>query len=313
MASAGYVREYFDHHAREWLEQAYAEEHLPSVFPLGDERVRVALEGIAPAVQSGAHLADLGCGGGQLCGHAARLGLEVVGVDAAPGMIAAAEELCATLDQDAATRIRLVVAPFDSADLPAGDFHAVTAMGLLEYLPEDGPLLREAHRLLRPGGLFAVSCRNRLFSLASSNDYTASEIASGRARLLLAELRELVAGTRPDDLQGLARELAAAAEELQQAAATDETVPAPEMFHHPSSFSQDRRQHTPAELRRSAEAEGLEVRTVLPLHHHPLPPAVEGVAPRVYNRLALAWQHGLGSSPLGLAYASSFVAVLARP
>ena len=48
------------------------------------------------------------------------------------------------------------------------------------------------------------------------------------------------------------------------------------------------------------------------LHPHPLPPALEPLAPRVYNRLALAWQRPLERSPVGLAFCTAFVAAFER-
>ena len=66
-----YVKDYFDRNAAAWVEGAYAG---GSKFPVGPERVRLAIEGVAPAMRDGAALVDLGCGGGQLCIHAARLG-----------------------------------------------------------------------------------------------------------------------------------------------------------------------------------------------------------------------------------------------
>ena len=50
----------------------------------------------------------------------------------------------------------------------------------------------------------------------------------------------------------------------------------------------------------------------LALHPHPLPPDLEHLSPRFYNRLALAWQRSLERSPLGLAYSSAFVAIFER-
>ena len=72
-----YVREYFDSRASAWLEQAYLQDPLPTKYRIGDERVRVTIEGVAGAVPAGGSLVDLGCGGGQLCLHAARLGWKV--------------------------------------------------------------------------------------------------------------------------------------------------------------------------------------------------------------------------------------------
>ena len=53
-------------------------------------------------------------------------------------------------------------------------------------------------------------------------------------------------------------------------------------------------------------------RELLALHPHPLPPALEPLAPRTYNRLADAWQRALERSPAGLAFSTAFVAVFER-
>jgi SAM-dependent methyltransferase len=311
--SEGYVRSYFDRRAEDWLGGAYVEDRLPDRFPIGDERVRLALAGVAAAFGAEPRLIDLGCGGGHLCAHAARLGVEAVGVDVARGMVDAAEELATQLEPAQAARVRFVLGSFDQSGLPDGWADAVTAMGLIEYLPEDRPLLIEARRLLRPGGRFAVSCRNRLFNLQSANALTASEAAAGEAERLLAELAGAISSIERGDVVGLARELASASDALAAAADADDGArPQARDFEHKRSFAEVRRQHTPAELDAVAADAGLRVVDVLSLHPHPLPPALEPLAPRVFNQLALSWQRAVETSPLGLAFCSAFVAVLER-
>jgi SAM-dependent methyltransferase len=295
-----YVQDYFDRNAHAWVEAAYAGDVR---FPVGAERVRLAIEGVAPAMQEGSRLVDLGCGGGQLCVHAANLGWRAVGVDSAPGMIDEARAESEGLD------VEWIVASYDESGLPDGGFDAVTAMGLIEYLPDDDGLFAEAARLLRSGGRFAVSCRNRLYNLQSANEYTADEPETAR---LLDELREELARTRPEDLQGLGESLAAAADELEAAAADDRDVPPRELHDHRRAFQRGRRQHTPRELAPAAERHGFAPADVLALHPHPLPPALEPLAPRTYNRLAQAWQRSLERSPAGLAFSTAFVAVFER-
>lgn len=300
---ADYVKEYFDRHAEAWVESAYAGEVR---FPVGAERVRLALEAVEPARGDGGALVDLGCGGGQLCVHAAKLGWSVVGVDVAPAMIEQAELERGDLP------IRYVVASFDENGLDAGAFDAVTALGLIEYLPEDDALFAEAQRLLRPGGRFAVSCRNRLFNLQSVNDYTERELARGDASALLSELRDLLDTSTAPELRALAAELAAAGPDLARAAKLDADGAGEQLFDHRRSFADDRRQHTPSELREAASRQGFRDVDVRALHPHPLPPALESLAPRVYNQIATAWQRALERSPLGLAVCSAFVAVFER-
>lgn len=298
-----YVREYFDRHAERWVEAAYVGD---TRFPIGPERVRLALDGVAPAFREGAALIDLGCGGGQLCLDAAELGWRVVGVDVAPAMIDEARELCSGRDVD------FVVGSFDASGSPDASFDAVTAMGLIEYLPDDAGLFREARRLLRPGGRFAVSCRNRLYNLMSANRYTERELASGEAPALLAELDAVLAHADRRELRALAEALAEAGSELAEAAQDDGALAPPDLHEHTTAFAEERRQHTPSELVAAAREAGLQPIETLALHPHPLPPAAERLSPRVYNRLALAWQRPLERSPLGLAFCSAFVAVFER-
>ena len=301
-----YVREYFDSRASAWLEQAYLADPLPAKYRIGDERVRVTIEGVAGAVPAGGSLVDLGCGGGQLCLHASRLGWKVTGVDVAEGMIDEARRLCEDTD------VELLVAPYEDSGLPGDAFDAVTALGLIEYLPDDDGLLREASRLLRPGGRFAVSCRNRLYNVSSLNDYTLAEAERGAVGELAGELAVTLRGADREALSRLAASLAEAADELEEAMRLDESTPPPDLLDHPTAFAAERRQHTPAGIAAAAEGAGLRLAGIKALHPHPLPASVERVAPRFYNRLALAFQRPLEDSPLGLATASSFVAVLEK-
>lgn len=298
-----YVRDYFDRHAERWVEAAYAGD---TRFPVGAERVRLALEGVEPARRDGAALVDLGCGGGQLCVHAARLGWSAVGVDVAPGMIEQAERERGDLP------IRYMVASFDESGLEDGAFDTVTALGLIEYLPDDDALFAEARRLLRPGGRIAVSCRNRLYNLQSANHYTRREIERGEAGALSDELGAWLDETNPAELRKLADELAAAGAELAEAARRDGDEPPPGLLDHARTFGEERRQHTPRALAGVAERAGFRSACILALHPHPLPPDLERLSPRFYNRLALAWQRPLERSPLGLAFCSAFVGVFER-
>jgi SAM-dependent methyltransferase len=292
-----YVKNYFDTHAQRWVEAAYIGDVK---FPIGPERIRLAIEGVAPAMQKGSRLVDLGCGGGQLCIHAAHLGWRPVGVDVAPSMIDEARLATGDLEID------WVVAGYEESGLPSGDFDALTALGLIEYLEDDGGLFAEAARLLHVGGRLAVSCRNRLYNLFSANDYTANEDESER---LLEELRETLAGTQREDLYALADSLAEAADELRRAASEDAAEPPPELHDHIRAFARGRKQHTPRDVGAIGEQHGFRHVETLALHPHPLPPSLEPLAPRTYNALASAWQRPLERSPAGLAFSTAFVAV----
>jgi SAM-dependent methyltransferase len=308
-----YVTEYFDRHAQRWVEAAY----VGGVrFPVGPERVRLALEGTAPALHDGSRLVDLGCGGGQLCVQAAQLGWNAVGVDVAEGMIEEARAYAGAVD------VEWIVGSYDESGVADGEAAAVTALGLIEYLDDDAGLFAEAARLLGHGGRFAVSCRNRLYNLLSANDYTRSELlesgdglldgSGSDAPRLLDELRDALGAASDDALHALALSVAERADELRAAVEADRAEPPPELHDHVRAFQRGRRQHTPAELDAVAGEHGLRHAETLALHPHPLPPALEPLAPRTYNALALAWQRPLERSPVGLAFSTAFVAVFER-
>lgn len=95
-------------------------------------------------VGAGTHLLDAGCGAGLALGMAAALGATVSGADAAAGMIAIARR------RVPGARIEQA----DLEDLPFADrsFDAVSGFNSFQYAATPEAALREARRVLRPGG-----------------------------------------------------------------------------------------------------------------------------------------------------------------
>lgn len=309
------VHGHFSERAREWLALAYGEGDSPRSYPLGGQRVRLALAAIRERLGSGrGHVVDLGCGGGDLCAHAALLGFRVTGVDAATGMLTEARGRLDALPAAGRDRVTLKHADAVANGLADGCADAVAALGLLEYLTEDAPFFREAARLLRPGGALVVSCRNRLFNMVSANEYTRAEVADGRAAELLEELAALRPG--PEELRcfgEFSRRLQEALAGFEEALARDgREAETPRAEADGSGrFAGRRRQHTPREIVRVASAAGFTAPTVHGVHPHFGPSVLETVAPRAYNRLCRALE-AFESRPASLAWSSSFLVALTR-
>ncbi len=147
---------------------------------------------------SGLRILDIGCGGGLLSEPMARLGAEVVGVDAAERNVHVAtlhaDEQGLSVDYRHATAEDLV----DEGE----SFDAILNMEVVEHVSDPGAFLAACHDLLRPGGLMACSTINR----------TAKSFALA---IVGAEyvMRWLPAGTHqwsrfltPDELFGLLRQ-----------------------------------------------------------------------------------------------------------
>ena len=96
----------------------------------------------------GLRVLDLGCGKGRFARRLAEDGAAVVGLDLSAAMLAEGEGL----DRVRASARRL---PF--AD---GAFDAVVAVEVFEHLAALDDVLREARRVLRPGGVLAIVDKN---------------------------------------------------------------------------------------------------------------------------------------------------------
>jgi ubiquinone/menaquinone biosynthesis C-methylase UbiE len=101
----------------------------------------------------GGRALDLGCGTAVVTLALARARFEVVGVDHSPEMLEIGRRKLAQAG---------LPATLETGDVRAlrfgdGEFDCVTIQGLLHHLEEVGPCLREATRVLNPGGFLYVS------------------------------------------------------------------------------------------------------------------------------------------------------------
>jgi len=104
---------------------------------------------------AGKRAADVGCGAGLLCEPLARLGAEVVGIDAAPENIAVArlhaEGQGLAIDYRAGSIDVLGAEPFD----------LITSLEVIEHVDDPAAFVRGLAAALKPGGLLILSTPNR--------------------------------------------------------------------------------------------------------------------------------------------------------
>ncbi|MFJ6833423.1 methyltransferase domain-containing protein [Streptomyces sp. NPDC091209] len=117
----------------------------------GEPRAAAAADAVLALVPSAARsLLDLACGTGIVTRRlvAGRPGLRATGTDAAYGMA-----------RRAAARLpgSVVLADCRRLPFPNGSFDAVSAIWLLHLLGDAGPVVAEAARVLRPGGVFVTT------------------------------------------------------------------------------------------------------------------------------------------------------------
>jgi 2-polyprenyl-3-methyl-5-hydroxy-6-metoxy-1,4-benzoquinol methylase len=97
-------------------------------------------------------ICELGCGGGSLVSRLAARSFSVTGVDASDVLLASAAKHHAS---DKVTLVRGVIGELPPISL-AGTFDLVVSSDVIEHLLQPALLIRDAHRLLRPGGRLVV-------------------------------------------------------------------------------------------------------------------------------------------------------------
>jgi SAM-dependent methyltransferase len=127
--------------------------------PVLEPRAVALLDRLDGAVTSGAsRLIDIGTGTGTLARAALRRwpAAEVVGIDVSSGMTTAAEaEADRLLAPQERQRFSTRVAPADSLPFADASFDAAISSFVLQLVPNRFRAVREARRVLRPGGVLA--------------------------------------------------------------------------------------------------------------------------------------------------------------
>ncbi|MGW1023838.1 class I SAM-dependent methyltransferase [Streptomyces sp. NPDC002577] len=158
----------------------------------GEPRAQAAAEAVLGLVPAASRtLLDVACGTGLVTSRLTRAGLRALGVDISPGMLSVA-----------ARRLDGAVVLGDSRRLPFADssFDAVTAVWLLHLLPDAAPVVAEAARVLRPGGVFVTTVdKNAAHETGSDLDALVAPHRSAVAADASARITEYAAahGLRP--------------------------------------------------------------------------------------------------------------------
>ncbi|MBA2689170.1 MAG: class I SAM-dependent methyltransferase, partial [Gemmatimonadaceae bacterium] len=110
----------------------------------------------------GGDVLEVGCGAGQGLGYLASLARTVVGGDVSATILNIARKHYGE---------RIPLEQFDAEHIPFADgsFDALIIFEAIYYLKDAAPFLREAHRVLRPGGRLLITTANKdLFDFTPS-------------------------------------------------------------------------------------------------------------------------------------------------
>jgi len=144
-------------------------------------RRRLVMRLLEPCLKPGSGwLLDAGCGTGALLTELQQRARHVVGLDLEPLALRYARQR----GEFALVQARLEALPFRS-----NTFDAITALDVLEHLPDDRPALRELRRVLKPDGVLIITVPAYRF-LWSKHDIALHHYRRYTARELRARLHE---------------------------------------------------------------------------------------------------------------------------
>lgn len=131
--------------------------------------------------RSGDRIVDLGCGSGRAIAWNADAGASVVGVDISPFFAA-----------EAVTHADLVLGDLRRLPLRAASFDKAWSLDVMEHLSPEAlrDVLREAHRVLRPGGSFFIYTHVRKNGWPARGVRAVNQLARVVERAGLLDLRQ---------------------------------------------------------------------------------------------------------------------------
>jgi SAM-dependent methyltransferase len=144
----------------------------------------------------GSRILDLGCGPGFLSFDLAGRGFCGVGLDSAPAMIQHCK--AQAVAQGASGLWHYHVGDVELLPFRDESFDAAICAGVVEYLPNEEILLREAARVLKPGGRFIISYTNKYgYTMSLFSLFLWFERMPG-ARKALSRIRRVLVGGKHD-------------------------------------------------------------------------------------------------------------------
>ena len=153
----------FEAVAAEWWDPNGKFKPLHMMNPVRLEYITTQIAGefdrdlATPRPFEGLRILDIGCGGGLLCEPMARLGAEIVGVDAAERNIPVAQ----THAEQSGLEIEYRFSTAEALAAAGEQFDVVLNMEVVEHVADPQAYLNACHALLKPGGLHLCSTINR--------------------------------------------------------------------------------------------------------------------------------------------------------
>jgi 2-polyprenyl-3-methyl-5-hydroxy-6-metoxy-1,4-benzoquinol methylase len=307
------VKKYFEDNAEQWILNGYGDDGYN--YPTAFHRVRIVSRFISSLNKKKLKIVDLACGGGDLICCLASDGHIVTGIDQSKKMLDIAESRQKELPKKIQNNIKFLRGEIGKKLDLGGQFDAVAAMGIIGYLPNDKIIFNAANSLLKPGGYFLVSCRNRLFNMISIGKRTEKEIKNKGAIKLIREIGALYDKVPAKDAERFIKNFKKIAAGLPEKMSFDKKSmlsPAEKYAKHISVLDAEPRQNMPDELKKTALKCGFKHRAYYGVHPHLMDPNLNKMLPpRLFNKISGCLE-ALEHLPMSLAWSSVFIGVFQK-
>lgn len=154
------VRHYWDNHVHDWKiarSPAGTREFFEEIEAYRFEKLRYLAQIVDFAGYRGRQVLDVGCGVGNDLSRFARGGARCTGIDLAPHSIA----LARSNFRQRGLEGRFMVMNGEALELPDDSFDLVWCHTVLHFTPHPERMVREIHRVLKPGGEAIIMTVNR--------------------------------------------------------------------------------------------------------------------------------------------------------
>jgi 2-polyprenyl-3-methyl-5-hydroxy-6-metoxy-1,4-benzoquinol methylase len=307
------VTDFFHNHSESWVSNGYNDDGYN--YPVALHRLRI-IKKILSNYDSTLEIADLGCGGGNISIALAELGHNVTGIDGAENMIKLSNSLRSETSEDIQKRTTFEHSPITNNSQKDRKFDVCIAMGVIGYFEQDSELFNEVQRLLKPNGIFIVSCRNQLFNMQSISFRTINEINNNNAKGLIEEMDDLYQRIPINKANDMVNKLRTSVLNLPESIEYDS-----EKMKSPSEKSKngltyrpyfEPRQHTPIGLTKAANLCSFKSISFYGVHPHLIDPNLNKLLPpKVFNQISSCLET-LEDLPISLTWSSVFIGVFVK-
>lgn len=309
------VYKFFNQNSKSWILNGYNNDGYN--YPVAAHRLRLIKKIIKKNFsKKKLNILDIGCGGGQVTMELAKLGHNVIGMDQSENMLKIANNYRDKFNKKTKKLSAFIKGSVGKNKFNKSQFDLCIAMGVIGYLENDKSIFQLSKKILKPKGIFLVSCRNRLFNMQSISFRTINEIKKKKSISLINEIRELYKDIPLKISNDIIKNLKYISKKIN----FSKTVNIKEKLSPAHKTRSKRkykpffepRQHTPGQIKLSAKKFGFKFESFHGVHPHLIDPNLnELFPPQIFNKLSDCLQP-LEDHPVSLAFSSVFISVFQR-